>query len=83
MKTMWTLHDAQNHFSKVIEEATQHGPQYVTRRGVATVVIVSVKEYEMLATVRPSFTEFLLNCPKMDEPLPLERQQDYPRSVEL
>lgn len=83
MKTLWTLHDAKSQFSKVVEAAMHNGPQYVSRRGVATVVIVSVKEYETLTANRTSFTEFLLHCPKIDEPLPIERQQDQPRSIHL
>lgn len=82
MKTTWKLQDAKSQFSKVVENALHSGPQYVTRRGITTVVIVSVQEYETLTTSKPTFKEFLLNCPKIDD-IDLERQHDYPRSLEL
>lgn len=83
MKTTWKLQDARNHFSKVVENALKSGPQYVTRRGEKTVVIVSFREYETLISKKTSFKEFLLSCPKMDEPFDLERQKDYPGSIEF
>ena len=83
METTWKLQDAKSQFSKVVEDALHNGPQFVTRRGVPTVVIVSVQEYEALTSDKPTFKEFLLNCPKMDEHFDLERQRDYPRSIEL
>ena len=83
MKTTWKLQDAKSQFSKVVEDALKSGPQYVTRRGVATVVIVSIREYEALTSNKPTFKEFLLSCPKMDEHFEIERQKDYPRSIEL
>ncbi len=83
MNTTWKLKEAKKQFNKLIEDALKYGPQYVTRHDSATVVIVSVKDYESLTAQRPSFTEFLLSCPTLDKPLELERQGDYPRSVSL
>lgn len=83
MNATWKLQDAKSQFSKLVEQALKYGPQYVTRRGVTTVVIVSVQEYESLRSHKPGLTEFLLNCPKSDVPLDLDRQRDYPRSLDL
>ena len=83
MKTIWKLQDAKAQFSKVVEDALKTGPQYVTRRGTKVVVILSAKDYENLVSNKPSFKEFLLNCPKMDKNFEIERRQDYPRSIEL
>ena len=69
--------------TELVEEALHHGPQYVTRRGKDAVVIVSVKEYEALTSHKPTFKEFLLSCPTLDEPLDIERSQELPRSIEL
>ncbi len=82
MKTTWKLQDAKSQFSKLVEDALKNGPQYVTRRGVETVVIVSVKDYETLASHKPTFKEFLLNCPKMNDHFDIERQKDYPKSLD-
>ena len=83
MKAIWKLQDAKAQFSKIVNDALKNGPQYVTRRGTKTVVVVSVQEYEQLLSDKPSFKEFLLSCPKMDQDFEFERQQDFPRSIEL
>ena len=83
METVWKLQDAKSQFSKVVENALKSGPQYVTRRGAKAVVVLSVKDYEKLTSNKPSFKEFLLSCPTMDEDFKIERQKDYPRDIEL
>ncbi len=67
----------------VVEEALQKGPQYVTRRGVETVVVVSVSDYEKLMSKKPKFTEFLLSCPKIDDEFQFDRLRDFPRDFDL
>ena len=83
MSTTWKLQDAKAKFSKIVEDALKIGPQYVTRRGRNAVVVVSVDEYEDLISSKPSFKEFLLNCPKMGTDFEFERQKDFPRDIEL
>ena len=83
MDTIWKLQDAKSHFSQVVENAMQKGPQYVSRRGVKAVVVLSIKEYEELVSNKPSLKDFLLSCPKMGEEFEWERQTDYPRKVVL
>jgi len=83
MKTVWKLQDAKSQFSKIVKDALKSGPQYITRRGTETAVIVSVREYEQLISNKLSFKEFLLSCPKMNEDFIVERNKDYPRSIEL
>lgn len=81
MKTTWKLQDAKSKFSKVVEDALNEGPQYVTRRGEEAVVIISTQKYESL-TSKTNFKDFLLNCPKVED-FELERQKDLPRNMEL
>ncbi|HQG29214.1 MAG TPA: type II toxin-antitoxin system prevent-host-death family antitoxin [Candidatus Ozemobacteraceae bacterium] len=83
MKPKWKLQDAKAQFSKVVEDALKHGPQYVTRHGETAVVVVSAAEYEEMTTHRQSFGEFLLSCPKASTNLDLERKKDAPRKIEL
>ena len=83
MKTTWKLQDAKAKFSQIVEDALKIGPQFVTRRGRDAVVVVSVEEYERLVSQKPSFKEFLLHCPKLDDGFEFERQKDYPRSIEF
>ena len=83
MKTIWKLQDAKSRFSKLVQDALTSGPQFVTKRGTETVVIISVDEYEKLISKKPVFKDFLLNCPKMDKDFKIERQKDYPRRIDL
>ncbi len=83
MRTTWKLQDAKARFSKIVEDALKIGPQYVTRRGQDAVVVLSVEEYNELVSNKPSFKEFLLACPKSEVDFDLERQKDFPRSIEF
>ncbi len=70
MSTTWSLQDAKNKFSTVVEAARKDGPQTVTRRGFPAVVVLAAEEYERLKRLdsRPgaSFVEFLLAGPRAD-----------------
>ncbi len=83
MQTIWKLQDAKAKLSKIVDDALKHGPQFVTRRGKKAVVVVSIDDYERLASKKQSFKDFLLDCPKMDTDLDIERQKDIPRNIEL
>lgn len=78
---MWTLQDAKNRFSAVVEAAMAGRPQEVTRRGKAAVVVMSSVEYHRLvaeaAGRRESFAEHLLAFPTGDVP----RIEVSPRNV--
>lgn len=64
---MWTLHEAKNKFSAVVEAALEGRPQEISRRGQAAVVVVSAASYEQLLAearqVRGSFIDHLLAMP--------------------
>lgn len=64
---MWTVQDAKNRFSAVVDAALKGVPQEVTRRGVPAVVILSASEYQRLRRAarseRGSFVEHLLSYP--------------------
>ena len=47
-QTSWTLQDAKNQFSRVVAEAEQGRPQFVSKRGRSAVVVLAVTEYEKL-----------------------------------
>ncbi|MGZ2260107.1 type II toxin-antitoxin system Phd/YefM family antitoxin [Roseobacter sp. A03A-229] len=79
---MWTLQDAKNKFSSVVEEALAGRPQEVTKRGKPAVVILSASEYARLkraaADNRGTFKDHLLGFPDGE----FERLQAHPREVE-
>lgn len=64
---MWSLQDAKNRFSAVVDAALAGRPQEVSRRGKPAVVVLSAEEYRRLvagaAGHRESFAEHLLNFP--------------------
>ncbi|MBD3787425.1 MAG: type II toxin-antitoxin system Phd/YefM family antitoxin [Sphingomonadales bacterium] len=78
---MWTVQDAKNKFSAVVEAALAGQPQEVSRRGKPAVVVVSVEEYHRLLAgavqARESFAEHLLAFPGEDLP----RAKAAPRDV--
>jgi antitoxin Phd len=80
--SIWSLQDAKNRFSAVVDAAQRGEPQWVTRRGKPVGVVISAETFERLQRLEkasaPSFTDVLLNLPQDDEPferLPL-RQRD-------
>lgn len=79
---MWTLQDAKNKFSAVVEEAMAGRPQEVTKRGKPAVVVISSEEYARLVgvagAVRERFAEHLLAFPSAE---PIERMEAKPRDV--
>jgi prevent-host-death family protein len=69
----WSLQDAKNRFSEVVE-AARRTPQTVTKHGKPTVVVVDVMEYERLRRLErdqaPSFADMLLAMPQDDGEFP-------------
>ena len=63
----WSLQDAKNKFSEVVNAADAGEPQIVTKRGVPTAVVLSIKEFnkykKMLALKLPTFADHLLSIP--------------------
>ncbi len=61
----WSLQDAKNSFSAVVDAASKGAPQTVTKRGKPAVVVLAIAEYEKLKQKdvpnRPSFVEHLLS----------------------
>lgn len=63
MKGTWSLQDAKNKFSQVVDEAHKDGPQIVTRRGVQSVVIMSIEDYKKLIKPETDLIEFFKQSP--------------------
>jgi len=62
----WSLQDAKNRFSEVVE-AAQREPQTVTKHGKPAAVIMAAQEYERLRHLErmraPRFSDHLLALP--------------------
>jgi antitoxin Phd len=80
----WSIQDAKNRFSKVVEAARQK-PQTVTKYGKPAVVVIAADEYDRLSKLKqlkaPSFAEMLLAMPQGD--IEFERLDATPREVEF
>ena len=84
MSNTWKLEDAKARFSEVVRRAHRDGPQRVTVRGKAAVVIIDAESFDELVPPTPDalpFVEFMegLGAPDID----LEREPDRGRDVEL
>ncbi|WP_120632635.1 type II toxin-antitoxin system Phd/YefM family antitoxin [Ruegeria sp. EL01] len=79
----WTLQDAKNKFSAVVDAALAGTPQQVSRRGKPAVVVLSAEDYKYLLAdaveSRESFADHLLAFPGPE----VERAQVKPRDVDL
>lgn len=83
---MWTLYEAKNKFSALVEAALGGAPQAVSRRGKPAVVVLSAVSYEQLLAdarqVRGSFVDHLLAMPPAGvEDRGTERARVAPRDV--
>jgi prevent-host-death family protein len=80
----WSIQDAKNRFSEVVE-AARRKPQTVTKHGKPAVVVVDVVEYERLQRLErvqaPSFADVLLAMPQDDGEFP--RRNVRMRDIEL
>jgi len=68
----WTVASAKAHLSEVITRA-QESPQTITRNGRASVVIVSVEEWQQKSSRQGSLASFLMQSPLAGAGLDLER----------
>lgn len=75
----WKLAEAKNKFSEVVKRALTEGPQRVTRRDDA-VVILSEADYERLTGQRPGFRDYLISGPTLAG-VDLERDRSPMREV--
>jgi antitoxin Phd len=68
----WQLQDAKARFSQLVDDAVAKGPQIVTRRGIATAVLVAIDEWSRAQqSARPSVKDVLLgDGPRFRIPLP-------------
>ncbi len=80
---VWKLEDAKARFSEVVRLARSEGPQRVSLRGKDAVVVISVEELERLspAAGRADLVTFLEGL-HLDG-LPLDRDADHGRDIEL
>ena len=81
----WKLQDAKAHFSQVVRQARELGPQRVTVHGKDAVVILSAEDYARLApaAARSSLHALLSSSPLRDLEFDYESVRSRVRDVEL
>jgi prevent-host-death family protein len=82
----WQMQEAKAKFGDVVRRAAAEGPQIVTFRGADTAVVLSIDEYRRLQAQRPSFVEYLMSGPKLDDETVDEinnRSSDTGREIEF
>jgi prevent-host-death family protein len=75
MARVWQIQEAKNELSEVVEEAIQHGPQVISRRGAEIAVVLSYEEYLTLKKSRTNLAQFFLESPLRDSGIDLERDR--------
>lgn len=78
----WQLQEAKQKFSELVRKTLDEGPQTVSRRGEAVVVMVSVDTYRRLTGATPDFKAYLAAAPDLGA-LELDRDDRPARVVEL
>ncbi len=81
MEPIWSLQDAKNKFSEVVERAIHHGPQKVSRRNIPAVVVLSFHDYDTLRHKNKHLGDFFLKSPLHATPLNMDRSKNMPRQI--
>jgi antitoxin Phd len=79
----WQLQEAKARLSEVVKSTQREGPQEISVRGEAAVVVVSKVEYDRLRKGKPSLLELLRRSPLVGVDLELERDRSPSRMVRL
>ena len=57
----WPVQDAKARFSELLEQSVKQGPQLVTKRGLATAVVVPFAQWQLIASsAKPALKSLLL-----------------------
>jgi len=83
MKKIWSLHDAKNKFSQMVKEAQETGPQVVTKRGIETVIVISMNDYKKLTKPKTNLVEFFRKSPLHGIDLDVKRSKESSRKLDL
>jgi len=83
MGNTWQLQEAKNKFSNLVDKARHDGPQFVTKHGKESVVIIAIEDYQKLNKPKSDLVTFLKKSPLSDINIDLKRDKSPSRDVEL
>lgn len=79
----WQLQEAKNKFSKLVEKAQHEGPQFVTKHGKESVVVLSVEEYKKIVKPKSDLFQFIQASPLSRTSIKIERDKSLARDIAL
>lgn len=79
----WQLQEAKNKFSQLVEKAQHEGPQFVTKHGKESVVVLSVEAYKKILTPNSNLFQFIQTSPLSETKITIERDKSLGRDIEL
>ena len=79
----WSVADAKAHLSAVIEGALHDGPQVITRRGAAVVIVISAAEWRQPKSRTSKLSEFFARSPLRSLGVDFSRLKDSARDLDL
>ena len=83
MAHTWQLQEAKNKFSKLVEKAQFEGPQFVTKHGKESVVVLSMEEYQNIVKPKSNLFQFIQASPLSETSIIIERDKSTARDIEL
>ena len=83
MEHIWQLQEAKNKFSQLVEKAQHEGPQFVTKHGKESVVVLSVEEYKKIVQPKSNLFEFIQASPLSKTSIDVERDKSLARNIEI
>ena len=83
MGNVWQLQDAKNKFSNLVDKAHHAGPQFVTKHGKDSVVVIAIEDYRKLNKPTSDVLSFFKHSPLSGITLDLTRDKSSSRDIEL
>ncbi len=83
MGNIWQLQEAKNKFSELVEKAQHEGPQFVTKHGKESIVVLSVEEYKKIIKPKSNLFQFIQTSPLSKKSISIERDKSPGRDIEL
>ena len=81
MGNVWQLQEAKNRFSSLVDKAHHEGPQFVTKHGKESVVVLAVEDYEKLSRPKSDLLSFFRGSPLSGTDLDLARDKSPSRDI--
>ncbi len=83
MGNIWQLQEAKNKFSNLVDKAHHDGPQFVTKHGKESVVILAIEDYQKLSKPTSDLLSFFKSSPLSGIDLGLARDKSPSRDIKL